>query len=177
LTMTDLVLQDRIESKILLIRGKKTMLDRDLAALYEVKTGVLNQAVKRNADRFPDDFMFQLNADEFDILKSQIVISSWGGIRKPPYAFTELGVAMLSSVLNSTKAIQVNIQIMRTFLKLRQILATHEELRRKIDGMERKYDQQFKIVFDAIKSLIEPRVSPHPERKIGFQPPTGTKAK
>lgn len=171
--MSGVILQELIEKKIILIRGKKVMLDKDLAVLYEVETRALNQAVKRNIDRFPEDFMFQLVPEDLDILKSQFVMSNWGGTRKMPYAFTELGVAMLSSVLNSSKAIQVNIQIMRTFAKLRQLLSTHEELRRKIEAMEKKYDHQFKIVFDAIKSLVERRVQvkPKPERKIGFQPP------
>lgn len=169
--MPEVVLQERIESKILLIRGKKVMLDKDLAVLYEVETRALNQAVKRNIDRFPEDFMFQLVPGELDILKSQFVMSKWGGTRKMPYAFTEMGVAMLSSVLKSQKAIQVNIQIMRTFTKIRQLLSTHEDLRRKIETMERKYDHQFKVVFEAIKSLIEPKTVIKPERKIGFQPP------
>ncbi len=169
--MPEIVLQERIESKILFLRGRKVMLDKDLAVLYEVETRALNQAVKRNIDRFPEDFMFQLTPGELELLISQFVTSNWGGTRKMPYAFTELGIAMLSSVLNSQKAIQVNIQIMRTFAKLRQLLSTHEELRRKIEAIEKKYDHQFKIVFEAIKSLIDPGIPVKPERKIGFQAP------
>ena len=156
-----------IESRIFFIRGQKVMLSMHLAELYEVAPKVLIQAVKRNSERFPADFMFQLTLQEFTNLKSQFVTSSWGGIRRAmPYAFTEQGVAMLSSVLNSTRAIQVNIQIMRTFTKLREMLLTHKDLQRKIEEMEKKYDHQFKIVFDAIKQLLTPPVKPR--RKIGF---------
>jgi hypothetical protein len=157
-----------IERKILFIRGHKVMLDRDLAMLYGVETRMLNQAVRRNIRRFPEDFMFQLTKAEMDNWKSQIVISNKEkmGLRKKPYAFTENGVAMLSSVLNSERAITVNIQIMRTFTKIRKMLATHKELRLKIEEMEKKYDSQFKIVFDAILQLMEP---PQKQRKrIGF---------
>ena len=159
---------EKIEMAILLIRGQKVMLDADLAALYGVETKVLVQAVKRNLVRFPEDFMFQLSQEEFAILRSQIVTSSdWGGRRYPPYAFTEQGVAMLSGVLRSERAIQVNIQIMRTFIRLRQMLATHAELARKLDALERKYDAQFKQVFDAIRQLMAP---PAPKRRaIGFR--------
>ena len=159
---------ERIIGKIYYIRGKKVMFDKDLAELYEVKTMVLNQAVKRNKERFPDDFMFQFTEEEFKLLmfhfgtskkgsnlKSQSVISSWGGTRRLPYAFTEQGVAMLSSVLNSKRAIQVNIQIVRTFTKMREMLATHKELREKIEKMERKYDQRFQVVFDVIKRFLK----------------------
>lgn len=165
--MSDLVLQERIESKIYLIRGLKVMLDTDLAKLYEVQTKVLNQAVKRNIKRFPKDFMFQLTKEE-----KEEVVTICDHLAKLrfspvlPYAFTEQGVAMLSSVLNSERAVQVNIQIMRTFTKLREMLASHKELRKKIEAMEKKYNQQFKVVFDAIKQLIEPREKP--KRKIGF---------
>jgi len=164
--MKDSVPVEMITSKIYLIRGQK-VLDRGLAELYGVETRVLKQAVKRNIARFPVDFMFELSRAEFDNnLRSQIVISSWGGIRYRPMAFTEQGVAMLSSVLNSERAVQVNIQIMRAFTKLRQMLATHEDLRRKIEEMEQKYDQQFQVVFDAIKLLLEAEEKPKP--KIGF---------
>ena len=162
------VIPDRIESKIFLIRGKKVMLDRDLAALYGVETRTLNQAVRRNPERFPADFMFQLNAREMEIWRSQIVISNSEkmGLRRRPLAFTEQGVAMLSSVLNSKRAIQVNIQIIRTFTKLRELIASNKELREKIEKLENKYDQQFKVVFDAIKRLLQtPAKSP---QKIGF---------
>ena len=163
-----LVPTERIEQAILLLRGHKVMLDAHLAALYGVQNRVLIQAVKRNAERFPADFMFQLNKKEFAILRSQTVTSSqWGGRRYPPYAFTEQGVAMLSSVLRSQRAVQVNIEIMRTFVKLRQMMASHEELARKLKNMEKKYDAQFKVVFDAIRQLMKP---PQPKKKepIGF---------
>ena len=144
------------------------MLDSDLADLYKVETRILVQAVKRNVERFPSDFMFQLTKDEFEDLKSQIVISSWGGMRRAtPYAFTEQGVAMLSSVLRSKRAVQVNIEIMRAFVKLRQMLTAHKDLERKIAALEKKYDEQFKVVFEAIRALMAP---PEKERKkIGFE--------
>jgi len=159
---------DRIEKAILLIRGQKIMLDADLAELYGVETKVLVQAVKRNLERFPEDFMFQLSQEEFTILRSQIVTSSGrGGRRYRPYAFTEQGVAMLSSVLRSRRAIQVNIEIMRAFIRLRQMLASHVELARKLDALEKKYDAQFKQVFEAIRQLMAP---PEPKRRpIGFR--------
>jgi hypothetical protein len=150
-----------------MIRDEKVMLDADLAAMYGVETRVLVQAVKRNINRFPDDFMFQLNMDEFRNLKSQIVTSSWGGRRKPPYAFTEQGVAMLSGVLRSKRAVLVNVEIMRTFVKLRRILATHEDLSRKLTSLEQKYDKQFKLVFDAIREIMAPD-NPPKQRQIGF---------
>ncbi|MCC6765632.1 MAG: ORF6N domain-containing protein [Deltaproteobacteria bacterium] len=159
---------ERIEQAILLIRKHKVMLDSDLATLYGVETKVLVQAVKRNLTRFPSDFMFRLTKDEFDDLRSQIVTSSSrGGRRYPPYAFTEQGVAMLSTVLRSDRAVRVNIQIMRTFVKLRRLLATHEDLARKLDALERKYDRQFKAVFDAIRELMTPP-DPKQRRRIGF---------
>lgn len=162
-----LVPVERIEHLILLIRDAKVMLDADLAALYEVETRILVRAVKRNLERFPKDFMFQLTKEEFDTLRSQSGISSrWGGRRYPPYAFTEQGVAMLSSVLRSKRAVQVNIEIMRAFVHLREILASHKGLARKLDDLERKYDTQFKVVFDAIRQLMKP---PEPKRRqIGF---------
>jgi len=161
---------DRIESKIFFIRSKKVMIDRDLAELYGVETRVLNQAVRRNIKRFPDDFMFQLSKRETEIWRSQIVISNKEkmGIRKNPLVFTEQGIAMLSSVLNSERAIQVNIQIMRTFTKLREMLATNKELREKIEKLERKYDKRFKIIFDVIRRLIKSDEGENPTRKIGF---------
>lgn len=144
-----------IEEKIFFIRDNKVMLEADLAKLYGVETKVLLQAVKRNIDRFPSDFMFQLTNQEFTVLRSQIVTSSqWGGRRYPPYAFPEQGIAMLSSVLNSPRAIKVNIEIIRTFVRLRQMLASHVELSRKLIEMEKKYDAQFKVVFDAIRGLM-----------------------
>ncbi len=158
----------RIENHIYLLRSHKVMLSTDLADLYGVEPRVLVQAVKRNIERFPEDFMFQLSKDEFDNLKSQIVTSSWGGLRRAaPYAFTEQGVAMLSGILNSPRAIKVNIEIMRAFVRLRQILASNTELARKLDALEKKYDAQFKIVFDAIRKLMTP---PEPKRRpIGFR--------
>jgi len=157
---------EKIENRIFQVRGKKVMFDRDLAELYEVSTKVLIQAVKRNRSRFPRDFMFQLSKKEFANLRSQFVTSSWGGRRYLPYTFTEQGVAMLSSVLNSERAIKVNIQIIRAFVNLRRIALTYVGLKRKVESMEKKYDKQFRIVFKAIKKLIMP--PPARKRKIGF---------
>lgn len=157
---------ERIEQSILLIRGHKVMLDADLAALYGVETGALVRAVKRNIERFPPHFMFQLSKEEFEILRSQTGISRWGGRRYLPYAFTEQGVAMLSSVLRSKQAIQVNIAIMDTFVRLRRMLSSHKELARKLAALEKKYDAQFKIVFDAIRQLMTPPDTKR--RQIGF---------
>jgi ORF6N domain len=157
----------QIERSILLIRGERVILDADLATLYEVATKVLLQSVKRQIERFPTDFMFQLTKEEFDLLRSQSVTSSqWGGRRYAPYAFTEQGVAMLSSVLNSPRAIQVNIEIMRAFIRLRRMLASHADLARKLENLEKKYDVQFKVVFDAIRKLMAPPEAKN--RKIGF---------
>ena len=160
---------EQIESRIFVIRGQKVMLSMHLAELYEVEPRALVQAVKRNIERFPADFMFQLDPEEFANLKSQLVISSWGGIRAAPYAFTEQGVSMLSSVLRSDRAIQVNIEIMRAFVRLRQILASNAELSRKLATLEKKYDIQFKAVFDAIRDLMTP-LDPKKNRPIGFAP-------
>lgn len=161
---------DRIEKAILLMRRQKVMLDADLAELYGVETRVLVQAVKRNLGRFPEDFMFQLSKEEADFLRSQIVTLEKGRGQHSkylPYAFTEQGVAMLSSVLHSQRAIQVNIEIMRAFIRLRQMLATHIELARKLDALEKRYDSQFKQVFDAIRQLMAP---PEPKKRpIGFR--------
>lgn len=143
------------------------MLSLHLAELYGVEHKVLMQAVKRNLNRFPEDFMFMLDNKEFAILKSQIVTSSWGGYRKPPHAFTEQGVAMLSSVLRSDRAVQVNIQIMRAFVKIRELLLSHQDLLKKVEEMEKKYDKQFLIVFEAIKKLMTP-IENKPKVKIGF---------
>lgn len=169
--MKDLILVEMIENKIYLIRGHKVMLDSDLAELYEVPTRRLNEQVKRNIARFPSDFMFQLSSEESEILRSQFATSrlKHGGRRYTPYVFTEQGVAMLSSVLNSERAVQVNIAIMRVFVKLREMLLTHKDLALKLADMEKKYDSQFKIVFDAIRQLMIPTV-PKKER-IGFKPP------
>ena len=163
----NLVKSKVIAQNIYLVRGQRVMLDKDLAALYGVSTGNLNKAVSRNLDRFPGDFMFQLSKGEFENLMFQDGISSWGGTRKLPRAFTEQGVAMLSSVLCSRRAVQVNIQIMRTFVQLRRVLASHRELARKLNTLEKKYDAQFKAVFDAIRKLMAPPEPP--KRRIGFQ--------
>jgi len=163
--MAEIISVEIIASKILEIRGKRAMLDSDLAKLYGVKTKVLIQAVKRNIIRFPGDFMYQLTKQEVANLRSQFVTSRWGGKRYLPYVFTQEGVAMLSSVLNSPKAIQVNIHIMRAFVKLRSMILNNEDLRKKIEEMERKYDKQFSLVFEAIKQLLEP---PQQTHAIGF---------
>jgi len=148
--------QEIIEQKIFLIRGKKVMLDSDLAVMYEVSTKVFNQAVKRNKKRFPEDFMFQLTMDEALSSRSQFVTLKRGqNIKYLPYAFTEQGVAMLSGVLNSKKAIEVNIQIIRTFVKIREMIVSNKELRLKIEEMERKYDKRFKVIFDILRSFLE----------------------
>ncbi len=157
-----------IEQKIYLIRGHKVMLDADLAELYGVTTGNLNLAVRRNAKRFPQDFMFQLNAKETQSLLLQNARAKGrGGRRTPPYAFTEQGVAMLSSVLNSERAIEVNIAIMRAFVRLRTMLASHADLARRLEKLEQKYDDQLKEVFEAIREMMEPEPVP-PSRRIGF---------
>jgi hypothetical protein len=160
---------------ILVIRGHKVMIDSELAALYQVQTKALNQAVQRNIERFPADFMFQLNATEFANWRSQIVTSNSGavmGLRRPPYAFTEHGVAMLSSVLRSKRAIRVNIEIMRAFSRLREVLASHADLAQQLDALEDKYDRHFKVVFDAIRKLM---IEPDPKsRPIGFTADLGS---
>jgi phage regulator Rha-like protein len=189
----EIIRAERIENRIFLVRGQKVMLSTDLAELYEVESRTLMQAVKRNIERFPVDFMFQLTWEEVEDLRSHFVtldadqnrqdrsIRSQFVILKPgahskylPYAFTEQGVAMLSSVLRSRRAIQVNVAIMRAFVKLREILATHKDLARKLDEMEKKYDSQFKVVFEAIRALMAP-----PEHKqkgrIGFKAESQTK--
>ncbi|MBI1811996.1 MAG: ORF6N domain-containing protein [Nitrospirae bacterium] len=167
--MNSVVPAEQIERKIYRMRGHKVMLDSDLAELYGVKTKVLLQAVKRNIQRFPLDFMFQLNNQEVMSLRSQIVTSKSGrgGRRYQPYVFTEQGVAMLSSVLNSERAIEVNIHIMRAFVKLREMIASHKDLAKRLDELEKEYDAQFKVVFDAIRQLMTPPVPK--KRKIGFQ--------
>jgi len=157
-----------IENKIFSIRGKKIMLDRDLARLYGVATSQLTRQVRRNSERFPHDFMFQLTKGELENLICQFGTSSWGGTRKLPYAFTEQGVAMLSGVLHSKRAIQVNIQIMRAFIQLKRMLLSNEHLKRRIDEMEQKYDKQFAVVFEAIRRLLEPPVEKQREIR-GFR--------
>jgi len=171
-----------------LVRGEKVLLDADLADLYGVNTKVLNQAVKRNLDRFPEDFMFQLTTEEWERLRSQIVTASKGpernwsqfvtssrkhrGLSYRPYAFTEQGVAMLSSVLRSARAVEVNIAIMRTFVQLRRLMDSNRDLARRIEAMEKRYDEQFASVFDAIKRLIseDENRKARPRRSIGFIP-------
>lgn len=168
---------ERIEQAILLIRHQKVMLDEDLARLYQVPTGLLVRQVKRNLARFPADFMFQLTPEEWTTLRSHFGISKAGrgGRRYAPYAFTEQGVAMLASVLRSPRAIQVNVEIVRAFVRLRRLLATHEDLARKLEALEKKYDKQFQVVFDAIRALITP---PEPKRRpIGFVAPGTRKRK
>jgi hypothetical protein len=199
-------LPDQIEGLVYLLRGQRIMLDFDLAALYGVESRILNQAVKRNQERFPADFMFQVSAEEVELLakarilnpsgnSSQIVMSSTGNSENRPkaadssgdnssqfvmsslkhrgityryYAFTEQGVAMLSSVLRSPRAVRVNIEIMRAFIRLRQWLASNIELSRKLGDLEKKYDEQFKVVFDAIRELMDEKIAPKPAREIGF---------
>jgi len=175
---------ENIVRLVFFVRGEKVMFDADLAKLYGVSTKALNQAFRRNKQRFPSDFAFQLSSAEYDNLKSQIVTSSAGGAnlrsqivtssshggrRRPPYAFTEQGVAMLSSVLRSARAVEVNIAIMRTFVQLRRLMDTNRDLARKIEALEEKYDEQFAVVFEAIKQLIAPPEPPR--RRIGFHEP------
>ena len=166
--MESLVPIEVIEGKILLIRGQKVMLDEHLAELYRVTTKRLNEQVKRNLKRFPPDFMFQLNEEETEILRSQFATSKTqhGGRRYLPFAFTEQGVAMLSSVLNSDRAIEVNIQIIRAFVRLREMIISNKDLARKLDSLEKKYDENFKVVFEAIRALMTPPEKP--KKKIGF---------
>lgn len=158
-----------MQQSIYLIRDQRVILDRDLAALYQIPTKALKQAVRRNRERFPNDFMFVLNKRELDFWRSQFVTSKEDrqGLRYAPMAFTEQGVAMLSSVLNSTRAVQVNIAIMRAFVRLRQIVASSTQLADKLDELEKKYDHQFKVVFDAIRQLMSPL--PVKPKFIGFR--------
>ena len=169
-----LILMEKIESKIFQIRGKKVMLDKDLALLYGVKTRQLKRQVRRNIERFPNDFMFKLTKKEYHaILRCQFGTLEMGQYSKYlPYAFTEQGVAMLSSVLRSKRAIRVNLQIMRVFVNLKRAALTYAGLKRKIEEMEKKYDAQFSIIFKAIKKLLIPLPAPKPKRPIGFRPPS-----
>jgi hypothetical protein len=162
--------EELVSSKIFLVRGLKVMLDQDLSELYQVQTKVLNQAVKRNSKRFPEDFMFQLKPEEWQNLKSQIVTSSWGGRRTEPFAFTEQGVAMLSSVLNSDTAIDVNIQIIRVFTKMRELLMSNKDILLKLEKIEKKateHDEDIQVIFKYLKKLLN---EPNPPRKaIGYK--------
>jgi ORF6N domain len=183
--MTIVLKPENVAQLVFFIRGEKVLLDADLAMLYGVTTKALNQAIARNRDRFPGDFAFRLQREEFDRLRSQIVTSSAGqsalrsqfvtskkgrgGRRYLPYAFTEQGVAMLSSVLRSARAVEVNIAIMRTFVQLRRLMDTNRDLARKIEALENKYDEKFAVVFEAIKQLITPPEPP--KRRIGFHEP------
>jgi hypothetical protein len=161
--------RERILTSILILRGQKVILDSVLADMYEVETRVLVQAVKRNRGRFPADFMFELTKEEYADLKSQSVISSaWGGRRTPPYAFNEQGVAMLSSVLRSRRAVEVNVEIMRAFVRVRELIAGRADLVRRLDDLEERYDEKFRSVFDAIRALIAGTVEPR--KRIGFRP-------
>ena len=172
MTINSLLSEETIANKIYFIRNQKVMLDRDLAILYGIETKVLNQAVKRNMSRFPEDFMFQLTEIEFQNLKSQIVTSSWGGTRKLPYAFTEHGVLMLSSVLKSDKAIQVNIQIMRIFTKVRQMLLDTTELKIDILQIQKKlenHDKNIELVFSYLDELIEKKENEPNRTTIGYK--------
>ena len=162
-----LVEYEIVVSRIAVVRGQRVMFSQDLASLYGVETRVLMQAVQRNIDRFPSDLLFQLTDQEFANLKSQIVTSSWGGIRKLPFAFSEQGVAMLSSVLRSKRAVAVNIEIMRAFVRMRALIDGNRTLAKKINDLEQKYDKQFKVVFQAIYDLMDDREK-KPKRKIGF---------
>lgn len=169
--MNEIVPIEKIENKIYTLRSTKIMLDQDLAELYGVETGQLNRAIKRNIDRFPDDFMFQLTKQEFENLRCQFGISSWGGRRYPPYAFTENGVAMLSSILNSKRAIQVNIQIMRVFTKLRGMLREYEELKEFVISLAKKQEEDVTFIFmdlDRLNKLFE---SLRPRKQLGFYSP------
>jgi hypothetical protein len=166
--MTEIVPVEKVWQKIIVIRKEKVILDRDLAELYCVETKQLKRAVRRNNSRFPKDFMFILSQEELQNLRSHFGTSSWGGTRYPPYAFTEQGVAMLSSVLNSERAVKVNIAIMRAFVQMRKMISSHSELLTKVEEMEKKYDAQFGVVFDAIKQLMEPP-PPNKKRRIGFK--------
>jgi len=158
---------ENITGLIYLIRGKKVMLDRDLAALYGVETKRLKEQVKRNIERFPEDFMFELTKEETENLRSQIATSSWGGTRYSPMAFTEHGVLMISSVLKSDKAIQVNIQIMRAFTRLRHLIWDNEELRKELENLRDETDGKFRIVFETLEQLLT--VESKPAKKIGFE--------
>ena len=177
MTQSGLIPVERIEQSIYYIRGEKVMLDRDLAALYGVATKVLKQAVRRNIDRFPEDLMFVLSPTEFNDWRCQFGTSKADrqGLRYPPMAFTEHGILMLSSVLNTKRAVQVNIEIMRAFVRLRRMLADNADLSRRLDELESKYDRHFKVVFDAIRQVMSPL--PQKQRQIGFRSPSQSRKK
>lgn len=167
-----LVTTEKIESRILLIRGQKVMLDADLAELYGVETRRLNEQVSRNSTRFPEDFMFQLTAAEFSNLKSQFATSSWGGRRKLPYVFTEHGAIMAASVLNSQRAIEISVHVVRAFIHLRELVSSNKELSQKLDQLERKvagHDRAISELINAIRQLMAPS-APNKKRPIGFAP-------
>ena len=165
-----LIPSERIEQAIMQLRGQRVILDSDLARLYGVTTSRLNEQIKRNTDRFPEDFMFRLSAAEFKNLISQFATSSarWGGRRKPPLVFTEHGAVMAANVLNSPTAVAASIEVVRAFVRLRQILSTHKDLARKLEELEKKYDENFRVVFEAIRQLMAPPVSPAKKGRIGF---------
>jgi hypothetical protein len=169
--MKNLIPAELIERKILVIRGEKVILDSDLAVLYVVETKRLNEQIRRNKDRFPEDFMFQLTDEEFNCLRSQFATSNnpagRGGRRHLPYAFTEHGAIMAASVLNTPLAVAVSVQVVRAFVKLREMISTHKDLAKKLEDLEQKYDSQFKMVFDAIRQLMAPS-DPKKKRAIGF---------
>ena len=174
--MKSMIPIEKVYQKINVIRNKKVMLSTHLAELYEVKVRVLVQAVKRNKERFPDDFMFQISKEEYKNLKSQIVTSSWGGARRArPYAFTEQVVAMLSSVLRSKRAIQVNIEIMRAFVQLNKMIISNKEFSKKLNELEKKYDKQFLIIFKTLHELMSPQTKN--KKQIGFKPKKGGSVK
>lgn len=169
-TMKDIIPSEIILYKIYLVRSKKVMLDKDLAELYRVETSQLKRQVRRNIERFPEDFMYELTKEEFEDLRCQFGISRWGGTRYMPMAFTEQEIAMLSSVLNSKIAIQVNIQIMRTFSSIRNMALNYEGLKKKIEKMEEQYDKHFRVVFDALRELLYTQKAPTSKiKKIGFK--------
>ena len=162
-------MSQEIESKVIIIKDQRVILDSDLAKLYGVSTKRLNEQVRRNLDRFPADFGFQLDPKEIRLLRSQFATSSWGGRRYLPFAFTEHGALMLASVLSSPTAIQASIQVVRAFVRLREILGNHEELARRVSVLEARYDGKFKVVFDAIRQLMK-STPESPDRRIGFHP-------
>ena len=166
---TIIIPRERIEQAILYIRGQKVILDQDLAALYGIPTKRLNEQMKRNRERFPVDFVFQLSKVENDVLKSHFATARWGGRRSMPYVYTEYGALMAANILKSKTAISVSVQIVRVFIQLRQMLESHKQLAEKLEKLERKYDGQFRIVFDAIRQLMEKPETPSHGRKIGFR--------